>query len=379
MEKENLLFTPFRIGRLRLKNRITMTPLHLGYANQEGAVTELLLAHYREMADSGAAVIVVENAGIAASGLGSPSMLRADSDSLLDGLTQLSRAIHDQGALAFLQLNHAGRYAYGNKRLAPSPVPLGEITPKEMSQQEIRLTVEAFAAAAARTKEAGFDGAELHGGTGYLLAQFISPRTNRREDNYGGSAERRMQFPLEVYEAVRAAVGDYPVGYRFIVDELLPAGLHGEEAIPFAKELASRGVAYLSTMVGVHEAFALPNGVAMDRTEGGQSPYAARIREKVPGTPIITAGRIQTPETAEMILREGRADLIGLARVLFADPLWPKKAAGEIRRPIVPCSPTCSLCTSRVRTTKPAICAQWEKERRRAFLEALGDKGSEPE
>lgn len=379
MEKENLLFTPFRIGRLRLENRITMTPLHLGYANREGAVTELMLAHYREMAASGAALIVVENAGIAASGLGSPSMLRADSDALLNGLAQLSRAIHDQGALAFLQLNHAGRYAFGNDRLAPSPVPIGDILPKEMSQEEIRLTVDAFAMAAARTKEAGFDGVELHGGTGYLLAQFISPRTNRRDDGYGGSIERRMRFPLEVCEAVRAAVGDYPVGYRFIVDELLPTGIHAEEAIPFAKELAARGIAYLSTMVGVHEAFALPSGIEMDRTEGGQSPYAALIREEVPGTPIITAGRIQRPETAEMILREGRSDLVGLARVLFADPLWPKKAAGEIKLPIVPCVPTCSLCTSRVRTTKGAICSQWEKERRRAFLEAMGDKGSETE
>lgn len=376
---ESLLFTPFPVGRLRLKNRIIMTPLHLGYASDEGAVTELMLAHYREMAASGAAVVVVEHTAVAPSGLASLSMLRADSDVFLDGLTSLSRAIHEAGTLAFLQLNHAGRYAHGNDRLAPSPVPIGDVIPRQMSLEEIRRTVDAFAAGAVRVKEAGFDGVELHGGTGYLLAQFLSPRTNKREDGYGGSAQHRMRFPLEVFEAVRAAVGDYRVGYRFIVDELLPDGLHADETRPFARELASRGVAYLSTMVGVHESLSLPASVEIGRTEGGQSPYAALIKEQVPDTPVITAGRIQRPETAEMILREGRADLVGLARVLFADPLWPKKAAGEINRPIVPCAPACSLCTSRLRATRPAMCSQWDKDRRRAFLEALGEKGTEVE
>jgi len=379
MEKENLLFTPFHVGCLRLKNRITMTPMHLGYANREGAVTELMLAHYREMATSGAALIVVENAGIAPSGLGSPLMLRADSDSFVEGLTQLSRAIHDAGAVAFLQLNHAGRYAYGNDRLAPSPVPFRDVIPREMSQEEIRLTVDAFAAAAVRTKEAGFDGVELHGGAGYLLAQFLSPRTNMREDDYGGSGERRMRFPLEVFERVKAAVGDYLIGYRFIVDEFLPRGLNAEGTLPFANELASRGVAYLSTMVGVLESFQLPACAELNRIEGGQSPYAAIIKEKIQGTPVITAGRIQTPETAEMILREGRADLIGLARILFADPLWPKKAAGEIAHPIVPCTPTCTLCTRRAFAPKPAMCSRWERDRRRAFLEDLGEEETDAE
>ena len=376
MNQISMLFSPLRVGNLVLKNRITMPPLYLGYANPDGSVSDIMVDHYREMAASGASLIVVENAGVASSGLGTPVMLRADRDDLIPGLRTIANVIHEKDSLAFLQINHAGRYAYTPVRIAPSPVKVGDILPVEMSRTDIAQVVEAFARAALRVKESGFDGVEVHGATGYLLTQFLSPRTNKRDDAYGGTLAKRMRFPLEVVEAVKAAVGkDYPVGYRFIAEEFLPDGFHVDEAQAFAKELETRGVAYLSVAVGAHEAFQLPEYIQLEKREAGRSEYAGPIKTSLARTPVITAGRIQTPQTAEAILREGRADLIGLGRILFADPLWPKKAAGEIGTPIVPCNPQCSLCLRRSHTGRPAICSQWEKDRRDAFLKRIHETG----
>ena len=360
MSDRPTLFSPFAIHGLALRNRVTMAPLFLGYAGPDGTVNQLVLDHYEKMAESGAALIVVENASVDPGGQGSPLMLRVDDDTFITGLAGLARVIHGAGALVFQQINHAGRYALSRKRIAPSPVKLGDITPREMTAKDINRMVRAFADAAIRVKKAGFDGVELHGGTGYLLSQFISPRLNRRTDAYGGTPEKRMRFPLEVVDAVRTAVGDgYPVGYRFLADELMePEGLSLDESVAFARELARRAIAYLSVMAGVHESFKLSPYAEMEKEEGYMVPFAERIKKAVPGTPVITAGRIQTPDFAEKILEEGKADLIGLARILFADPLWPKKAQGLITEPIVPCREACSLCTTMVILGKPAFCSR---------------------
>ncbi|MBW2000793.1 MAG: NADH:flavin oxidoreductase, partial [Deltaproteobacteria bacterium] len=193
MNHWTLLSSPFEIKGLRLKNRITMTPLFVGYAQPDGTVSDLMVDHYREMGASGASMVVVENVGVDPSGLGSPFMARADHDRYISGLSRLAEAIQGEGALAFCQINHAGRYAFGPERMAPSPVKTGDVVPKEMSREEIATILRAFGDAAKRVKQAGFDGVEIHGGTGYLLAQFLSARTNRRQDEYGGSLESRMR------------------------------------------------------------------------------------------------------------------------------------------------------------------------------------------
>ena len=374
MEPRSMLFSPLKIGDLTLPNRITMAPTFLGYGNKDGTVSDLILEHYRTMARSGAALIVVENTGVHPSGLGSPFMLRADEDRYIAGLTELAKAIHAEGSLAFMQLNHAGRYAFMPDRMAPSPVPVGKVTPKEMTLEDIEDAVQWFAKAAGRVRSAGFDGVELHGGTGYLLSQFVSPRTNKRTDKYGGDAQKRRRFPLEVADAVISAVGrDFPVGYRFLASECLPDGLIVDEAIPLAEALAKTGVSYLSVMIGTHESFPVEPYVSMERTEGYMAPYAEIIKKATPGVPVIAAGRVQSPSVAEAILQTGKADLVGLARVLFADPLWPKKAQGLVKDPIVPCNPSCSLCMRRVMTGKPAVCSQWDKSTRDAFLKRIGE------
>ncbi len=377
MDQNIALFSPLKLEGVELKNRITMAPLFLGYAHADGTVSPLLLDHYGAMAMSGAAMIVVENAAVHPSGLGSPFVLRIDEDRYLSGLSTLAKAIQKEGSLAVLQINHAGRYAFTPERIAPSPVLTGDVVPREMTVEGIHRMVQAYASAARRVKEAGFDGVEIHGGTGYLLVQFLSQRTNRRTDEFGGSLENRTRFPLMVVDAVRAAVGpDYPVGYRFLADEWLPQGLHTLETSYLAMELEKRKLAYLSVMAGTYDSFFLPDYLDQERKEGYMAHFAGAIKAAVPHTPIIAAGRIQTPATAVKILEEGTADLIGLARVLFADPLWVKKAAGIVKEPINSCEATCSFCMKRVMSGKPAFCARWEKTIWEAFLARLNEPGT---
>jgi 2,4-dienoyl-CoA reductase-like NADH-dependent reductase (Old Yellow Enzyme family) len=375
MAAESLMFTAFRIQGLTLKNRITMTPLYLGYANSDGTVSQLTLDHYAEMAGSGAALVVVEHTMVHPSGIATPNCLRVDDDRYLPGLSELACVIQEKGAIAFLQINHCGRYAFvPPEKWTPSPIRVGETMTKEMTREQIDQTVQSYAAAAKRVRKAGFDGVEIHGGMAYLIVQFLSPRTNHRTDLYGGSLENRMRFPLAVFDAVKAAVGeDFPVGYRFSADEEVPDGLHPEETVVLAQELEKRGVAYLSVIAGSYDAYSLSEYKAKEKKAAHMVHYAGEIKRAAPKTPIITAGRIKTPEIADKILREGKADLIGLARVLLADPLWPKKAKGEVREPIVECDPNCSFCMKRTASRKPAFCARWEKTRRQAFLDKVGE------
>ena len=274
---------------------------------------------------------------------------------------------------AVLQIHHAGRYAKRNDRIAPSALTTWGVTPKAMDPADIDRVVAAFAAGARRAKEAGFDAVELHGGTGYLLTQFLSARTNLRDDGYGGDLAGRMRFPLEVFAAVRAAVGDgFPVGVRFLADEYVPGGLTLDQTRPFALELARAGATWLSVMAGCYDSFALPGYVEDDRREGFMAPFAAAIKQAVPTMPVIAAGRIQRPETARALLSDGAADLVGLGRVLFADPQWPRKAGGQVPEPIIDCTPNCSLCLKRIMEQKPAFCVRWPRERRERFLQRVG-------
>jgi 2,4-dienoyl-CoA reductase (NADPH2) len=197
------LFKPLNLNGLRLKNRITMAPLYLGYLAEGGKMSRLLLHHYHEMAKSGAAMIMVENASIATTGSGSPRTIRCDHNRYLKGLETLADAIHREKSLAGLQVNHAGRFARVSESVAPSAVPAFGTPPRALTKREITTIQKQFANAALRVKKAEFDLVELHGGTGYLLAQFVSPRTNKRSDSCGGPIENRIKFPLEVLKRVK--------------------------------------------------------------------------------------------------------------------------------------------------------------------------------
>ncbi|MEW6673958.1 MAG: NADH:flavin oxidoreductase [Thermodesulfobacteriota bacterium] len=360
------LFKPLKTGGLRLKNRITMAPLYLGYAAAGGKVSPLLLYHYKEMARSGAAMIMIENASITAGGSGSDRTIRCDHDRYLNGLEKLALTIKDESSCAGLQLNHAGRFACAAEPVAPSAVPVFGRTPRELSRKEIATLQKRFAAAALRAKKAGFDLVELHGGTGYLLSQFVSPRTNRRGDTYGGPIENRIKFPVEVLRRVKDAVGDFPVGYRFLADEWLPDGLGLNESSVLAKALEADGIAYLSVMGGTYESFFLPDIVMKSKKSGYMTSLAGAIKKQV-RVPVIAAGRISTPAKAESVLANKQADLIGLARMLWVDPAWPQKAKTGADRSILRCSPRCDACFQLVMQGKPAFCPRWRKEKRALY------------
>jgi NADPH2 dehydrogenase len=362
------LFKPKTMSGLRLKNRITMAPLYLGYAGEGGKVSPMLLEHYRRMAQSGVAMIVVENAGITPAGMGSPRTLRCDHDRYLKGLTGLAQTIKGEKCLAVLQLNHAGRFAHTPDPVSASDVTVFGRTPRPLMKKEIGAIQKQFAKAALRVKKAGFDMVELHGGTGYLLAQFVSPRTNRRSDEYGGVLENRMRFPLEVLKRVKDLVGDFPVGYRFLADEWLPDGLKVKESVVLARKLDRAGVAYLSVMGGTYESFPLPEVIKKSRRRGYMASLAQAVKKEVK-VPVIAAGRISTPARAESILEEGKADLIGLARMLWVDPLWVEKARRGQDRSIIKCNPKCDACMQLVMKGKPALCPRWSKEKRRTYQE----------
>ncbi len=385
------LYQPLLITSVRLKNRITMAPLFTGYANQDGTVSNLMLKHYHEVAAGGAAMIVVANASVDPRGTLASHNLRVDHDRFIHGLSRLARTIKSVGAVAVLQINHGGRFARSEDQIAPSVVSMSSISYggfyksalkslnfqqqmevlsetlqhrsqrcREMTRKDIRQTHQAYATAAARAQTAGFNMVEIHGATGYLPVQFLSSRTNRRTDGYGGDLANRMRFALELVQAVRQKVGDkFPVGYRFLTDEWLPNGFRLEEAQEFARHLANRNIAYLSITAGTYESFFNPDIIMKTQQPAYMADLARKIK-KVVTVPVICTGKILSPSIAENILRKKQADLIGLARPLFTDPQWPTKAFNGKQESILKCQ-DCQICMQMVLADRPVICSQWDK------------------
>jgi 2,4-dienoyl-CoA reductase (NADPH2) len=366
------LFSSIRVGGRQLANRLIMAPFYTGYATPEGRVSPYLIEHYRRMGSSGLAMVVVESVAVTAGDMGSLRTIRAHDDAHIEDLAQLARAVREGGAVACCQINHPGRFALLSGPVGPSPVEVSGMVPRELSVEEIAELVRAYAAAARRVRDAGFDMVEIHGGTGYLLASFVSPRTNRRADAYGGTLDARMRFPLEVLGAVREAVGpEFPVGYRFLADEWLPGGFGPPEDLPFAKALEQAGVAYLSVMGGTYESFFLPEVIERSAQDGYMADLAARIRPAV-SVPVVAAGRIARPALAEKILEEGRADLIGLARMILVDPDWVSKAREGRESEILECRTGCDVCVSQVMAGRGVVCAAWPPEKRSEAKQRLG-------
>jgi NADPH2 dehydrogenase len=363
------LFSAMKVRGISLRNRLTMAPLYLGYAGEGGTISNVLLEHYRLMGQSGVALVVVENATVDhPQGSGSNRTIRADTDDNLPGLKQLSQTIKQGGAMACLQINHAGRFAGATREpVAPSAVETFGRVPAALSTSDIDRIIEKFARAAQRAKAAGFDMVELHGGTGYLLSEFVSPRTNRRMDEYGGPLRQRQRFPLQVLAEVRRAVGDFPVGYRFLADEWLPDGLQLSESTLFAETLEEAGIDYISVMGGTYESFSLSAVREKSAQQGYMLDLAAVVKARVK-VPVVAAGRFSTGDFAERAVAEGKTDLIGLARVLWADPEWPEKVRRNREQDIIHCGPECGdACNQMVMKGRPALCVKWPAEKMKAW------------
>jgi 2,4-dienoyl-CoA reductase-like NADH-dependent reductase (Old Yellow Enzyme family) len=338
------LFQPLSLGQLKLANRIIVAPM-CQYSATDGSASDWHLMHLGQLAISGAGLLILEATGVLAEGRISPADLGLYSDANEAALARVLTAVRDQSPIPVaIQLSHAGRKASsqapwdggaqiaptaptGWQTVAPSALPHaeGEVAPIALDRVGLELIRDAFAVAARRAARLGIDGIELHGAHGYLLHQFLSPLANQRTDDYGGSIENRMRFPLEVFDAVRAAFpAQRPVWFRLSAVDWVPGGLEIEATIAFGQALKSRGCAALHISAGgVSPKQQIPLG------PGYQVALAKRIKAEV-GLPTIAVGLITEPEHAEAIISAGDADAIALARAMLYDPRWPWHAAAKL-------------------------------------------------
>lgn len=369
-------YPPCRFGPLHLRNPFVFLPFATGYADKEGLATPAMIRHYRRIAASGVGLVVVEAAFVRHAAM--PGAFLAFDETHLPGLKAIVAAIHEEGALASLQICHPGRFTFAPGALAPSPVaPFGnpELMPRALTEDEIQVIIADFAESAEIARKAGFDVVELHGATGYLLASFTSPLTNKRTDAYGGSLENRLRFPLEVCRAVRAKVGDFPVGYRFMSREYVNGGLSLEEGAEIAARIAEAlDPAYLSVTAGMYECWAMLGESGQKAPAGYMLEEAAAVKKRVPQVPVIAAGQLYTPEACEQTLHTAGAEGIGLARPLFADIDLVRKLCGEDSAPVRVCK-QCNFCQNCLGAGKPVSCAAWTKDERAERLEGLPTSG----
>jgi 2,4-dienoyl-CoA reductase-like NADH-dependent reductase (Old Yellow Enzyme family)/thioredoxin reductase len=357
------LFDPIQVGTLTVPNRVVMTAVKLGYGTTAGEVTERHIAFYRRRAEGDLGLIITEPMYIQLNGRELPTQLGIHTDDLLPGLTQMTAAVHEAGGRIVAHINHAGRAA-NPKLVQPEALvsasdvfcPAAGTTPRPLTKAEIDETVAAFAAAARRARQAGFDAVEIPFSHGYLIHQFLSPRSNRRDDEYGGSFENRMRFGREVIAAVRRQVGnDYPIIARINAADYAEGGMEIEDAIQAAQALEGMGVNALSVTSGTmceSVPFCLyPTGTP----KANLLPMAARIRTAV-SLPVIVAGRVRTPTVAKEALAAGQADMIGLGRPLLSDPDWVKKTQAEDDAAIMLCAACHQGCLAELRVARGTGC-----------------------
>ena len=326
------LFSPMEINGMKLKNRSVMPPMGTGYGNADNTPSERLITYLARRAQGGTGLIITEICAVDPRGKGFPNQLGGWSDEFIPSLAKIPEAIHREGAMAAIQLHHAGRETFesatGAIPEAPSAIPSVILNQpcEEMSLARIASVIEAFGKAALRMKKAGFDAVEIHGAHGYLLTQFLSPFSNHRTDRYGGSNENRSRFVLEVIEAVRGEVGpDYPVIIRVSADELVRGGYDLEFMKWLAPQLVSAGVYAIHASVGVYSTPGNLSIASMD-TEPAFNLFRARAVKEAAGVPVIAVGRINDPMIADKAIADGDADLVSFGRQHLTDPDFINKA-----------------------------------------------------
>ena len=337
------LLSPIKIGNLEIKNRFVVPPMGTNYANPDGTVSRQMIDYYVERAKGGFGLIILEVTAV--DPLGKAILFEAGlwDDSQIPGFKQLVDEVHAAGAKIFMQLHHCGRqtvpfYLGGEQPVAPSAVacPVMDAIPHELTNEEVWDLVEKFGDAAVRAKKAGFDGVEVHGAHGYLVAQFMSPHANKRMDEFGGTFMGRMKFPLEIFKNIRSKVGnDYPMSFRFGYDEMVNGGRTIEESTVIARLAEEAGVDVLNVSIMTYAS--MPYMSAPPAMPSGFNQYpTAKIKASV-SIPVITVGRYNNMYMAEDVLKSGRADLIALGRESITDPFIPTKVAENRLEDIAPC------------------------------------------
>lgn len=339
------LFSPLTLRRLTLPHRIAVSPM-CQYSCVDGFANDWHLVHLGSRAVGGAALVVVEATAVTPEGRITPGDLGVWSDAHAEPLARIVSFLHEQGSAACLQLAHAGRKGstkapwLGPGLVAPAdggwqPVSAGTVpfspdypVPRALAREEVRGIVSAFADAAVRARDAGFDIVEVHAGHGYLLHEFYSPLVNQRDDEYGGTFANRIRATLEVIDAVRRVWPDHlPVFLRISSTDWAEGGWGLDDSVALAREAAARGV----DLVDCSSGGAVP--VPIPAAPGYQIPFAERIRREV-GVATGAVGLITDAQQADRIVRDGQADLVLLAREMLRDPYWPTHAAAALGQPI---------------------------------------------
>ncbi len=353
------LFSPFKIRDLTIKNRIVMPAMHLTLADK-GFISDDLIDFYVERAKGGTGMVCLGGCFVSEYGQGSISMVDVSDDKFIPKLKRFTDKMHAVGndVKVCCQLYHAGAYAYpqiiGKKPIGPSEVysKLSRTTPRKMTHEDIEREQQAFVEATVRAQKAGFDAVEICASAGYLMAQFLSPKTNIRTDEYGGNLENRLRFPLETLTRMRDAVGDYPLGYRISGDDFVPESNTYKDIPEIAQNLEPK-LDYFNVTGGWHET-KVPQ-ITMDVPEGCYAYLADNIK-KVVNLPVFASNRINDPVVAEEILMAGKADAVCFGRALIADPYLPEKAKNGELHSIIHCVACNQGCLDRMFKLKSTIC-----------------------
>jgi 2,4-dienoyl-CoA reductase-like NADH-dependent reductase (Old Yellow Enzyme family) len=340
----SMLFSPIKLGPLELANRIAIAPM-CQYSADEGLPTDWHMIHLGHLALSGAGLLIIEATAVTPEGRISPEDLGLWSDEHAAALEPIVNAMRRHSPIKIaIQLGHAGRKASsevpwqgganippdhqrGWQTVAPSAIPhaQGETVPLALDADGLRRVKEGFVASARRADALGLDAIEIHGAHGYLLHQFLSPLSNKRSDEYGGSLENRMRFPLEVFDAIRAAVSpEMVVGMRISATDWVEGGWDLGQSLALSEALEQRGCQFLHVSSGgLSPLQKIPVG------PGYQIEFAARIKQET-SMPVIGVGLITEAKQAETIIQTGQADMVALARAMLYDPRWPWHAAAEL-------------------------------------------------
>lgn len=355
------LFEPITIGNLKLKNRLIVAPMVTNYCNQDGTVTERFIKYHETRAKGGWGLITIEQTVISKSGKGHPCQPGLWADEHIDGLSRLTERVHAAGGMIAVQINHAGRSTRssitGTQPVAPSTLkdPILPEIPRELTIREIHQIIEQFGDAALRAKKAGFDMVVEHAHARYLIANFLSPISNKRTDQYGGSLINRARFAVEVLKNMRDKVGpNFPIMYRFSADELMEGGLSINDTVAIAQLVEQAGANALDVSVGntyTSRYITQPSIVA----HAFISDIAQQIKNAV-SIPVAVAGRINDPLIAESLLTTGKADLISMGRASLADPEFPNKVRENRLDDILYCIGCLEGCVGNVRNYRDVTC-----------------------
>ncbi len=367
------LFSPFKIGKIKIRNRIVRSPMYTGLASEDGEVSDKMLARYSRIASGGSGLVIVEASAVNECAIASPVQLRIDSDKFIPGLKSLAEVIKKHGAVPGIQLFHAGRYALmGKELLSSSDVPLELIPetffyPRAMTREEIERTIVDFCNAGKRAERAGFEVIEIHGAGGYLVSDFLSPRTNKRDDEYGVTIEGRLKFAIDLMGALKNTLNKrVACGFRLMVDELVPGGVVFEDAIALAEHLIKCGSDYLAPLPGCHEAYIKDEISERLKEPGFGISYSSVLKKVFPDTVIFANWGINSPEIAEKALRNGDCDAVALARPLLADPDFPLKAEKGWIMKIIKCT-SCYHCYYLALQGTEVKCKQWYEKKTSGF------------